>query len=191
MKTLLGCLMCLVFTLSQSFAISGGPFGGRGHVRTTGTYAGLFVPTGVNSSDNSLGLFTATVPKTGLATGTLALFRNGIFYPGTIQAIADPDSAVLTGVVSSSFNITFTSETSGNPPTTTNIVITFNANGSVKGNIRANTLLLTAAAARINGTAAITYATVGSAPGFNSDPANSNGPIDYKVKGFKQAEATQ
>src|SRR5947209_5149698 len=43
MKTVLGCLMCLVFTMSQSFAISGGPFGGgAGKPSTTGTYAPMF-----------------------------------------------------------------------------------------------------------------------------------------------------
>jgi hypothetical protein len=39
MKSVLGCLMCLVITMSQSFAISGGPFG-RG-VNVVGTYAGV------------------------------------------------------------------------------------------------------------------------------------------------------
>ena len=186
MKILLASLLCFVLPASECFAIKGGPNFGNTQVRTTGIYAGLFVPTGV---DNSLGIFTATIPKTGLGTGTVAFFRNGIFYPGTIHGIADPDSAVLTAVVSSSFNVTFTSETTGNPPTTKNIVITFNANGSINGAIRANTNVFSTAVARITGTAGVTYATVGSAPGFNSSSANSDGPVPYQVNGFKQAEA--
>jgi hypothetical protein len=189
MKALLGTLMCLVFTMTQTFAISGGPWG-RAAVSVNGTYAGLFVPT-PPSSDNSLGLFTVAIPQTGLGAGTMVLFRNGIFYPGTIQAIGDPDSAVLTAVVSSSFDITFTSETTGNPPETKNIVITFNANGSIKGKIKTNTQSISVGSVRLKGTAAITYATVGSAPGFDSSSANSNGPIDYRVSGFKQSETTQ
>ena len=107
---------------------------------------------------------------------------------------------MLTGVASSSFDITFTSETTGNPPTTRNIVITFNASGSINGTIRANTNVFSTAVARITGTAAITYATVGSAPGFDSSPANSycpepdgasRCPIPYEIDGFKQSEATQ
>jgi hypothetical protein len=123
MKILLASLMCLVLTMSQGFAISGGPVYGGSNVVTTGNYAGLFVPT---TADNSLGLFAATIPKTGLGTGTVGLFRNGIFYPGTIQAIADPDSGVLTGVVNSSESITFTSIADPITGTTTNTVITFN-----------------------------------------------------------------
>lgn len=196
MKALLGSVMCLVLTMSQGFAISGGPWG-RGQVTTTGIYAGLFIPT---VSDNSLGIFSVTIPKTGVGAGAVAFFRNGIFYPnGTIQAIADPDSAVLTGVVQSTFNITFTSETSGNPPTTKDIVITFTANGSIKAKIKANTNTSTTASARIKGTADITYATVGSAPGFDSSGGNSacpsdpstDCPIHYQVNGFKQSEVSQ
>ncbi|MDQ6939929.1 MAG: hypothetical protein M3119_07205, partial [Verrucomicrobiota bacterium] len=92
MKILLASLMCLVLCTSESFALKGGPnFGTR--VRTTGVYAGLFVPT---AADNSLGIFSATIPRTGIGTGTVGFFRNGIFYPGAIQAIADPDSGDLT-----------------------------------------------------------------------------------------------
>ena len=188
MKILLACLMCFVLGASECFAIKGGPPYPGATVRTTGNYAGLFIPT---IADNSLGIFTTTIPNTGLGTGTVAFFRNGIFYPGTIQAIADPDSAVLTGVVSSSFNITFTSETTGTPPTTRNIVITFSANGAINGRIRANSNVFSPSLARITGTAGITYATVGSAPGFDSGPANSDGPVPYEVSGFKQSEASQ
>jgi hypothetical protein len=87
MKILLASLMCLVLGASECFAIKGGPWGGGRQVRTTGNYAGLFIPT---IADNSLGIFTATIPTTGLGSGTVAFFRNGIFYPGTLQAIVDP-----------------------------------------------------------------------------------------------------
>jgi hypothetical protein len=184
-KALFASLLCFVFVITQSFAISGGPDYGGPKVRTTGIYAGLFVPAG---SENSLGIFSAIIPKTGVGNGSVAFFRNGIFYPGTFQGIADPDSAVLTGVVNSSFDITFTS-TKDDKGNTTNTVITFNANGRIDGQIRPNTNKFSTATARIFGTAQITYKTVGSGPGIDLSDANSVGAIPYQVSGFKQAEA--
>lgn len=194
MRILLACLMCEILPLAQVWAIDGGPDYGRAQVETTGIYAGLFVP---KRGDNSLGIFTISVPRTGIGTGTVALFRNGISYPGTIQGIADPDSAKFTAVVDSTHDITFTTETTGNPPTTKNIVITFNANGSIAGHIRANKNTFSTAVARMTGKAKITYATVGSAPGFDDSSANSTChddsssrcPISYRVSGFKQSAA--
>ena len=181
MRILLASLMCLVLFESECFALKGGPIFTGSRVSTIGTYAGLLVPRAV---DNSLGIFTATVPQTGVATGTVALFRNGIFYPGTIQAIADPDSGAFTGVCSSSFDITFTSSEDPVSHTTTKTVVTFNANGSVNAKIRGSKNAFTSSAARITGTGAITYKTVGGDP--NSD-ANSDGPVMYQVDGFKQS----
>ncbi|HEY2614406.1 MAG TPA: hypothetical protein VGI42_01745 [Chthoniobacterales bacterium] len=185
MKTLFASFLCLLFAVVQTLAISGGPNYGGPQVRTTGTYAGLFVPTG---NENSLGIFSATIPKTGVGNGSVAFFRNGVFYPGTFQGLADPDSAVLTGVVSSSFNITFTSQTDAMGKTT-NTVITFNANGRIDGQIRPNANRFSTASARIVGTAQITYTTVGSGPGIDLSNANSGSAIPYQVSGFKQAEA--
>ena len=100
MKILLACLMCPVLVVSQCFAIDGGPvFGGGGQVTVTGTYAGVFVPIldpTIGIPDNSLVLFTLSIPKVGLATGTVAVFRNGFFYPGTIQGSADMRERCLT-----------------------------------------------------------------------------------------------
>jgi len=81
-------------------------------------------------------------------------------------------------------------ETTGNPPTTRNIVITFNANGSINGTIRANSNVFSAVT-RITGIAGITYATVGSAPGFDDSGANSDGPVPYEISGFKQSDVSQ
>lgn len=186
MKALFASLLCLVLAASETLAIKGGPDYGNVKVRTTGIYAGLFVP---SVNDNSLGIFSATIPKSGVGTGTVAFFRNGIFYPGTFQGIADPDSAILTGVVSSTFDITFTSEADPTTHVTKNTVVTFNANGSIDGEIRPNTNRFSTATARIVGTAAITYKTVGGITGVDTSNANSNGPVSYQVNGFKQAEA--
>ena len=177
--------MCLVFTMSQTFAISGGPFGGRGHVTVTGTYAGLFLPR--DPAENSLGLFTAKVPQTGLATGVVGIFRNGYFYPGTIQGIGDPDSAKLTSIVNATFNITFTQEIDPVTHTTRNTVVTFNANGSANGTVVASRKTQSVTAARLKGDAEITYKQVG---GVTDPGANSSSPISYKIHGFKQSESS-
>jgi len=188
MKAIFAALLSFVLFASQCFAIKGGPVYPGAEITTTGNYAGVFVPT---SQDNSLGIFSTSIPTTGLGTGTVAFFRNGIFYPGTIQAVVDPDSAALTGVVDSSFDVTFTSTTNGTTGTTNNVVITFNASGRIDAHVRANTNAFSTASARLVGTAGITYATVGTAPGFDSSTANSDGPIAYEVDGFKQSEALQ
>lgn len=188
MKILLACLMCLVLTMSECFALKGGPEFGKGQVTTTGIYAGVLVP---QVADNSLGIFSVLIPNRGTGSGTVSFFRNGIFYPGTIQAIADPDSAVLTGVASSTRSITFTSTTDPTTGETTNIVITFNANGSINGKIKANRVSGSLALARLTGTSDITYATVGSAPGVDLSTGNSDGPLPYEIDGFKQAEVNQ
>ncbi len=95
MKALLGTLMCLLLPISRALALKGGPvyikpvIPAPGVVETTGIYSGLFVPT---DGDNSMGIFTATIPQTGIGTGTVGVFRKGIYYPGAIQGIADPRS---------------------------------------------------------------------------------------------------
>jgi hypothetical protein len=188
MKVLLGCLMCLVLTIAQSSAISGGPWSGAGHVTVTGTYAGLLIPRPLTPpvSENSLGLFTAIVPQTGLATGVVGIFRGGYFYPGTIQAVGDPDTARITGIVNATFDITFSQEIDPVTHTTRNLVVTFNANGSLDGKVFTNASNPSTTTARLKGDAEITYKQVGGI----TDPSANAGPISYKIRGFKQSEAT-
>jgi hypothetical protein len=195
MKSVLGCLMCLVFTTSQSFAISGGPFNGPTHVNVVGTYAGVFVPTvtvivlspgpppvtqTVGPDPNSLALFTLSVPKTDLASGTAVIFRNGFFYLGMIQASADPDSGTLTGIINGT-----ATETTSEVGNVTNL--TLSAAGQFQNaKILANQMT-SVSAARIRGKASITYITVPS----GADPrGESPRPILYKVHGFKQSTSS-
>jgi hypothetical protein len=192
MKSVLGCLMCLVLTMSQSFAISGGPFGGRGHVQVTGTYAGVFFPAVVVIDpgpppvtlppDDSLALFTLSIPSTKLGSGTAVIFRNGFFYSGTVQASADPDSAQLSGVIDGSLTVTLV--TIFGIQTQQDI---FYATGKfLNTKIVAKKNNFSTSGTRIRGNASITYTAV------PDDPrGDSGGPIDYKVKGFKQSAATQ
>ncbi|MEY2484836.1 MAG: hypothetical protein QOH39_484 [Verrucomicrobiota bacterium] len=191
MKTVLGCLMCLVLTISQGFAISGGPFGGGStQVKVTGTYAGVFIPIltvldpgppPVTVPDNSLALFTLSVPSQGLAKGTVAIFRNGRAYTGDIQASADPDSAKVSGVISAIHTQTVTL-----PNSTVTFVYNDLANGFLLAKaIASNSTFSTSAVLLRGNQSSIEYTTSSS-----DSSANSGGPIRYRVHGFKQSETT-
>src|SRR5437867_5172612 len=91
MKVLLGSLMCLILTMTQVFAISGGPWGTT-QVTVTGTYAGVLRPI---LASNNLGLFTLKIPQIGLATGDFLIFTGERTFVGTITGVADPNSAKL------------------------------------------------------------------------------------------------
>jgi hypothetical protein len=188
MKIVLACLMCVVLTASECFAISGGPVFGGSQVSVTGTYAGVFVPVPqvldpgpppVTFTDMSFALFTLNVPKVGLATGTVAIFRNGNAYTGDIQASADPDSAVVSGVISAI-------RTQAVPGTDTTLVSLDFANGILKAKAAAIGNLSSSTSVRLRGKkSSITYTTTSS-----DSSGDSGGPIFYKIRGFKQSEAT-
>ena len=202
MKALLGALVCLVFTITQSFAISGGPWGRGGGVSVTGTYAGVLVPiAAINPApppptlapDDSLALFTLKIPQTGGGTGAAVIFRKGIFYPGVIDAVGDPDSGKVSAVISASVGITVTcNDCNGVAHDNT---YTLNANGKFE-TVKAVADQQSAAASsvRLRGKASITYVT----DAMNAcDPgcvaslnAASGASIEYRVKGFKQSDSS-
>jgi len=119
MKTLLAILMSFLVTEAPVLAIHGGyTLGGSAGVN--GTYAGVLVPvqdtlltTGSNISDfgaNSLGLFTLSIPSTGLGTGQVYIFSGGEQLAGTIQALANPATENgIVGVISATGEITVAS----------------------------------------------------------------------------------
>jgi hypothetical protein len=200
MKVLLAALMCLVFTITQAFAISGGPWTGGGHVTVTGTYAGVLVPLVVVVDagpppvtlppDNSLALFTLRIPQTGGGAGAAVVFRNGFFYPGVIDAVADPDTAKVSAIINAMFEVTGSESDSSK-----SIPARLNANGkfttvkvaATKGNELTSSV-------RLKGQAELTYNCVCSSsndcPPCADAGTNSGGPITYKVKGFKQSESS-
>jgi hypothetical protein len=198
MKGLLGCLMCLVFTASQTFAISGGPFGSA-KLSPTGTYAGVMtfkkrVPLCCGPAnapvqcspdetpvvacsdqpigENQLALFTVVVPKTGLATGMAVIFNQGQVYTGTIHATADPDTAKVKGIISASFPYV---KLLPDGSTTT---VDGQASGQVTARARASTTTFTATSVRLTGTADIQFALTVNSP-FDE--------IKFKISGFKQS----
>ncbi|MEY2539091.1 MAG: hypothetical protein QOG67_2831 [Verrucomicrobiota bacterium] len=194
--------MCIVLTMSQGFAISGGPFGGPAQVDVRGTYAGVLIPIRIAPDpaqpdqklppDDSLALFTLSVPQSGLASGTAVVFRNGIFYSGTIKGTADTTSAKLSAIVQATF-LQISEQVSTSSGTTTLQVISseYDASGKLaNASIVATQAGLTSAGTRIRGTASITYKNLNS-NGATPDPAGeSGGPIEYRIRGFKQSSLT-
>ena len=110
MKKVLSLLVAFVFMQVQTWALSGGPQYGGNQAAVSGTYAGVFTGIGGTAvaqggaalvdptGTNALGLFVIGVPKTDLATGSFALFFEGVFFQGGILAIADPNKSTLNGV---------------------------------------------------------------------------------------------
>ncbi len=174
MRSLFGCLLCLVLTCTQSFAVPGGPQYGGSQVRTTGIYAGVLRPGPLSPGANSIGLFSMTIPRTGLGTGIVVLFTAGQTYNGTITGIADPDSAKLFGEIDASFPYTTCCDGEGAP-----FDVEATAAGKVEGKIKSNKNVLSSASARIVGTANVQYSLTVNNP-FTQ--------IGYKVRGFKQSE---
>lgn len=181
MKSVFGCLLCLVFTATQSYAVKGGPdFGSK--VRTTGIYAGVLTPGALSPGANSIGLFSVTIPKTGIGTGTVILFTAGQTYTGTFQGIADPDSAKLTGEIDAGFPFTTVvpsgTDDNGNQKYTS-ITVLAKAAGKVDGRIRANSTYGSTASARIIGTSNVQFSI------YVNQPFTQ---IGYDVIGFKQQD---
>lgn len=96
MKIILASLMCLVLGASECFAIKGGPvYGGSGSL--VGTYAGVLQPG--DAVFNSLGIFTISVPQSGLASGVFIIFQEGLLLSGSMQAVADGTTKKITGLL--------------------------------------------------------------------------------------------
>jgi hypothetical protein len=114
MKTMLAILLSFLMCEAPVLGEHGYTLGGSAGV--VGTYAGVLIPTqdtllttGSNIADfgaNSLGLFTLSIPSTGLGTGQVYLFSGGEQLAGTIMALPDPSSqAGIVGVISATGEI--------------------------------------------------------------------------------------
>jgi len=173
MKVLLGCLMCFVLNLAQAFAISGGPWsGGSKIVGVVGTYAGVMHDVVVGS--NNLGIFTLSVPQTGLATGSVLIFTGERTFSGPITALADPNTDIVEGTLQGIPVVT-----SGGQTVTT---LNCHADGSLNAKVRLNKKSLGISAVRLRGTSHVN--TTG---GCCTVPPCQT---DYTVHGFKQSESS-
>lgn len=121
MKQVLSLLTAFVFLQMQTWALSGGPvFQDQASPNLAGAYSGVMVqghtkfgddfvtpnsgaPSPADNPAGNIGVYTVTVPVTGLATGNFVVFINGtLFTGGTISGVADPDKTLFQGVMSAS-----------------------------------------------------------------------------------------
>jgi hypothetical protein len=190
MKILLGCLMCSVLTMSQSFAISGGPVY-PGSLNVVGTFAGIMQPSVLTKpcGRNSLGVFSIGVPDAGISSGIFVMFSQGQIFSGTIQGTADPGNATLKAILEATFGFTIT-ELSTDPVTgqitTTETQGTATANGTLDTDISTSSqFTLGVGATRLDGTAKLNIS--------HGELDQSGAPIvncrmDLAVAGFKQSD---
>ena len=169
MKILLACLMCLVLTAAECFALKGGPPYPVG-TNIVGTYAGVLI-----GASNTLGIFSLGIPQTGLAGGSVALFTGERTFVGSIQGVGDPRNATLRATLQAIPVVT-----SGGTTVTT---LNFHADGSLNARIRsARSAFVLIANTRLEGTSSITTTDRNTSPPTISVAA-------FVVDGFKQSNA--
>ena len=191
MKALFASLLCLVLTVSQTFAIKGGPPYPAG-TNLVGTFAGVmqgvFDPTKPSSS-NSIGVYSLGIPKTGNATGPFVMFARGRVFSGTIQATADPTKASIQGVLSATFNYNLSvvvRDSDGSTHIDT-VPVTATANGPLTSTVSAiKSKNLTTSSTIMQGSAVLNISQGGVAA--NGDPVIVD-VLSLTVSGYKQSDA--
>jgi hypothetical protein len=192
MRALLGCLLCVVLTASQSFALNGGPpYPGSG-ANLVGTYAGVLQPPFCPVPDpsqcpglNSIGVFSLGVPSTGLSTGTFIMFSRGRVFSGTINANADPRGASVRGLLNASYNYSLYV-----PNSTTGGFDTIAVTATAAGPLRANIVAPRRSGFGITATRITGEATLSITGGFvngSGDPVVTS-TLELSVSGFKQSD---
>jgi hypothetical protein len=200
MKQVLSLLMAFVFLQTQTWALSGGPFGGSSSTASlTGTYAGVLVPqiAPVIGAATSVGLFSLTQPDSGFTTGTISVFVNGTAFTGTIAGIMDPKDGTFRGVIDaqSSFQVSIPIQTTqivNGVAVTTTTIQNFNvgAQGSmdcvVSLDLERNAFATIASTpSRVEGTATLDiFFTVDP----NTGTPNITQTTAFDVDGFKQSD---
>jgi hypothetical protein len=139
MKTLLAILLSFIISEAPVLAIHGGYTLGSSQ-SAVGTYAGVLIPTSdqilaANAADigsNALGLFTLSIPDTGLGSGSIVVFSDGRTFTGSIQALADPNNpGGIVGIATASFTYDLYETLSGTAgDTVSTLPVTAQAQGS-------------------------------------------------------------
>jgi hypothetical protein len=184
MKAILATLLCYLLIQAQCFAHKGGPFeGGKGQIPINGIYSAILIPTCTNCvGSNTLGLFTMTVPATGLASGTAFMFGFGASLTGTIQGAIDPKTAKLYAVFHTELDITVQQTID------TTVTYVFLANGQLTDNkiVAGKGFSMP----RISGSANIIFSTSHDSQDDSKSPIPDfpiSQQVPYTVLGFKQA----
>jgi hypothetical protein len=200
MKTLLAILLSFIISEAPVLAIHGGyTLGGSGSV--VGTYAGVMIPTQINPlgtvvtsgttiagfGTNSLGLFTLSIPSTGVGTGSVLIFASGQNMLGNIQAVPDPESD--TGIIGV---IQATGEITGGASTNDFAFLFVYLTGEGAGGLTASVVQANAGSSptgtNLTGTAGMTFSVFVTDTNGNTniEPSES---VAYQVEGYQQSTA--
>jgi len=199
MKTALAILMCFIISEAPVLAIHGGYTLGGDLAAAVGTYAGVLVPTSsttlgsgtsTNFGSNSLGLFTMSVPQTGIGSGTMAIFSGNDQLNGSIQALPDPNNVGgIVGVVQvSAYETVFTASVSGNGGSASEIVqqLTSEGDGQFSVGASQNPQSDSPTGVDISGTADVTYSSP-SGSGTGATTLTPGAEVIYAISGFQQS----
>lgn len=183
--SLLAAVLChVLFVATSAQALSGGPIYPGGQVSTTGIYSGALI----GLLQNSLGLFSLTVPRTGVGTGTAVVFKAGYFASGRITGVADPQSANLNGILDLQYAYSYlVASTSGTSSLQT---ITVSGAGIVTATIAGGASRFGTSAIRLSGTSQVAFTVPPTDVGTGTiqvDPLLYE-PVTYTLVGFKQQE---
>jgi hypothetical protein len=191
MKALFGSLLCLVFTISETYALKGGPPYPGGGTNIIGRYAGVLRPPFCPLADpaqcpfglNSLGLFTLSLPENGLGAGTAFIFSSGRTFTGTITASGDPNTGAISGVLDTSYEATCASTLARQTFAT--------AGGKIDGKVsnrRAGANSTTSIL--LKGTAVVSVRCLLQSGFFScANTSCSEGSSSYQLDGFKQSNS--
>ncbi len=168
----------------SNIGISGGPnYGGsKKFVNVYGTYAGSLQPAACSPSStpaaNTLGLFTAQVPRTGLATGQFSIYAEGRTFDGSFSGLPDPDHGRIYA--------NLTARTHFDTDSNANIIIIsftpiYHADGVLTAEVKASKSS-NISSERLVGNATVTVTHSDFDGNFFTD-----GSACYVVKGYKQS----
>lgn len=144
MKQPLSLLVAYAFLQAQIWAIGGGPQSSSASASSlVGNYAGALLPSSSSANvlqTNGLGLFTLSLPQTGLGKGQFIYFSEGKTFTGSITGLGDPKKQQFVGLVKAQFDIvvdsiTITDATFGNASLNQTVPGGF-ANGTIKAKFR-------------------------------------------------------
>ena len=184
--SLLAAVLChVLFVSTSAHALSGGPIYPGGSVSTTGIYSGALI----GLLQNSLGLFSLTIPRTGVGTGTAVVFKAGYFASGRITGVADPQSANLNGILDLQYVYSYlvANLLGGSSSLQT---ITVSGAGIVTASITGGANRFGANAIRLSGSSQVTFTVPPTNVGTGTiqvDPLLFE-PVTYTLIGFKQQE---
>ena len=188
MKTLLAILLSFIISEAPVLAERGYTLPGSS-TNLSGLYAGVLIPISDVLVDpkaqdfgaNSLGLFTLSIPTTGLGSGSAVIFSNGRTFTGTIQALLNPDPSSLgiLGVINATFDYTLEITSS------TSEAITASAAGSFDATVVTDAQSVGGFGLDLDGTSQVNV-DQGFVSGSNGSPIVTE-QITFQIEGFEQS----